>query len=93
MVFQDILSPQRQAHIYASGLLAIIFLGSIGLIVACFVVLWLAFQFVALLLASVVECSIAISHLFSSAAPLLEFLILCTLGLLAVKAVYKVWRA
>lgn len=82
-------SPQHQAHIYATGFTALIALGTLSLVAMCLAALWLVFQLAVLILASVVECSSLISALYQDSPPVLKVLILASIGF----ALYKtVWR-
>lgn len=80
MSFQDILRPQHQAHIYATGLLAIITLGTLALIGLCIAALWFLVELVQFLLIAIVESCATIGQTFSTADPLVKFLILASLA-------------
>lgn len=88
MILRTHINPQRQAHIYASGLLALLSLGTFALIAVCIAAFWLLIQFALLALQSIVECSHAIGTTFQSADPLVKFLMLLACGFV----VYRVAR-
>jgi hypothetical protein len=89
MIFQGFqLSPQRQAHIYASGFLAIITLGTLALIALCIAALWALVELASLLLTATVEACSSIGATYAAADPLVKFLILASLAYLG----YRVGR-
>ncbi|HEU5376454.1 MAG TPA: hypothetical protein VFV38_13505 [Ktedonobacteraceae bacterium] len=88
-----LLSPQHQAHIYASGLATIFVLGTLSLVVVCLAALWCVFQLAVLILASIVECSLLISALYQDSPPVLKLLILASIGFMLYKTVQKGRRA
>lgn len=87
------LTPKRQASIYASGLLAIISLGSLSLLMICLACLWLAIQLVLLLFTTLVASCTVLSSTFAHSPDLVKLLILCALLFCLVKGAQKVWRA
>lgn len=92
MHFQSILTAQRQAHIYATGLLAIITLGTLALIGLCFVALWFLVELAQLLLTAIAESCAIIGQTFTTADPLVKFLILVSLAYLTYRAGKHVLR-
>lgn len=86
------LTPQRQAHIYATGLMTIVALGTISLIALCLAALWLLIELATLIVQSVVECLTTIGTTYASADPLVKFLILVGIGFVVYRLVRKVWR-
>lgn len=78
--FDTILTPKRQRHIYATGALTIITLGTCALFALCLVALWAIVELAALLLQSVLECLITVGAAYASADPLVKFLILVGIG-------------
>lgn len=77
------LTPQRQAHIYATGLLTILTLGTLAAIAACLAAIWLVVELATLLLTATVECCATIGATYAGADPLVKFLILVALGFVA----------
>jgi len=89
MILQDLhLTPQRQAHIYATGLLTILTLGTFAVIAACFAALWGVVELATLALTAIVEACNIIGQTYASADPMIRFLLLVALGLVA----YKIGR-
>ena len=74
------LSPRRQAHIYASGFLVLLTLGTLAAIGLCLAALWLLVELTMLLLISIIECCSAIGTTYAAADPLVKFLILVAIG-------------
>lgn len=93
MILQDLhLTPQRQAHIYATGLLTIITLGTFAVIAACLAALWLLVELATLLLTAMVEACNTIGQTYASADPLVKFLILVALGFVVYRAGRRLLR-
>lgn len=93
MVFRGLpISVKQQSHIYAMGFVSLITLGSLALLGLIFAAFWLLIQFLSLLLASIVEACNAISLTFTTADPLVKFLILFVIGVAMYRVVRKVWR-
>jgi len=74
------LTPQRQAHIYATGFLTIITLGTFAVVAACLAALWAVVELATLLLTSIVECCSTIGATYTAADPLVKLLILASLA-------------
>lgn len=92
MILQDVITPQRQAHIYASGLLTIITLGTLGAIAACIAAIWAVVELAALLLTVTVETCSTIGSTFAAADPLVKFLILAGLAYITYRAGRRIAR-
>lgn len=86
------LTPQRQAHVYAAGLLTIITLGTFAVIAACFVALWLLVELATLLLTATVEACNTIGQTYASADPLVKFLLLVAIGFVVYHAGRRLLR-
>ncbi|HVU68017.1 MAG TPA: hypothetical protein VHD63_12840 [Ktedonobacteraceae bacterium] len=86
------LTPQRQAHIYATGLLTILTLGTLAAIGACLAALWALVELATLLVTSIVECCSLFGQTYASADPLVKFLLLVALGFVIYRVMRKVWR-
>lgn len=86
------LTPQKQASVYATGLMTILALGTLSLIALILAALWLFVQLAALILQCVVECLTTIGYLYASADPLIKFLILVSVGFVVYRLVRKAWR-
>lgn len=78
--FDTVLTPRQQAHLYASGALTIIILGTLALFALCLVALWAVVELAALLLQSALECLTTVGATYASADPLVKFLILVGIG-------------
>lgn len=90
--FTDLpLSPARQAHIYASGMLTIITLGTLALIAACFAALWLLVEMATLIFTAIVESCALIGQLYTSADPLVKFLILLSISYASYRLIRWRW--
>lgn len=88
-MFSDLhLSPQRQARIYATGLLTLLTLGSLALIAFCFLALWLVAQIANLALQSLIE----LASTWSAIDPILKLFLLICASYLLYRAV-KRWRS
>lgn len=61
MHFQDILTAQRQAHVYAVGMLWLLTVGTFATIALGLAVLWLLVELAQLLLTVTIECCATIS--------------------------------
>ena len=85
-MIHNFLTAQRQAHLYASGFLAIITLGTLALIALCIAALWALVEVAALLLTATIETCAAIGSTYVAADPLVRFLILAGIS-------YITWRA
>ena len=79
-------TPQRQAHIYATGFLVILTLGTLAAIAACLIAIWAVVQFATLLLTSIIESCTMVGQMYASADPLVKFLILVAIGFLIYQA-------
>lgn len=88
----SLLSPQRQAHIYASGLTAIMVLGTLTLIMLGLAALWLVMQFALLLLTTLIASCNTLATTFTNSPDLVKLVILCAGLFVAYKGVRKVWR-
>lgn len=86
------MSPSMQAHCYAIGRLAIIVIGTAGVIAACLAALWLVFQIAALILVSIVECCNLIGSLYSGADPLVKLLVLACVAVAMYRVVPRALR-
>jgi hypothetical protein len=87
-----ILTPERQAHIYATGLLWLISIGTLATIALSVAAIWLLVELAQLLLAGIVEGSRAIDATFAAADPFVRLLILASLGYLAYRVARKLLR-
>lgn len=85
------ISPKTQAHIYATGLVSLITLGTFALIALCFVALWMVVQFATLLLTSMIEALSTVGQLYATSDPMIKFLILVSLGSM-VYGLVRTWR-
>lgn len=86
------LTPQRQAHIYASGLLTILTLGTLATIAACLAAIWGVVELAALLLTATVEACATIGTTFAAADPLVKCLVLAGLAYIAYRAGRRMMR-
>lgn len=89
---QRIFSMKMQAHIFASGLLILLTLGTLAAVALCLAALWLLVQAAALLLTSTVEACSAIAATYTAADPLVKFFILASLATLAYRAGRRMLR-
>ncbi len=80
------LSPERQAHLYATGMLTILTLGTLASIAAVVAALWLLVQVVILCLESTIEALTTVGATYQAADPLVRFLILLTIGAVLYRA-------
>lgn len=92
MHFQDILTPQREASLWATTLLVTISLGTLALIALVFVALWLLVELAQLLLTATVEACNTIGATYASADPLIKFLLLVALGFVVYRAGQRLLR-
>jgi hypothetical protein len=87
MILQDVhLTPQRQASIYAQGLLILLALGTLTAIGLCIAALWLLVEVIQLLLTAIVEACTTIGATFQAADPLVKFLLLVAIGFVLYRA-------
>lgn len=81
-MFQDLhLTPQRQASIYATAVLVLLFLGTLASILLVIAAAWFVLELFALILFSAIECCELIGQTFQMADPMIRFLILVVIGL------------
>jgi hypothetical protein len=86
MSFQDILSPQRQAHAYAVGMLWLLTIGTLATIaLGLFAFLGLV-ELAQLLLTAMVESCAAIGQTFQTADSFTRVIILVFIGLVLYRA-------
>jgi len=78
--FETILTPRRQAHIYATGATTILVLGSCALFALCLVALWAVVELASLLLQSVLECLTTLATTFTSADPFVRVVLFIIIG-------------
>lgn len=88
MLQDSLLSPTRQAHIYAAGFLTILTLGTLATIALCLASIWFLVELAQLLLAAIVESCSTIAATYTAADPLVRFLMLVAIGYL----IYSVGR-
>ena len=97
MIFQDLpISPQRQAHLYATGMLTILALGTLASFAVVLTALWLLVQLVTLMIQSSIEALTTLGATYQVADPLVRFLMLVALayGLYHLVRRFKpTWRA
>ena len=74
------ISPQRQASLFAAGMLTILTLGTLASFAVVLTALWLLVQFVALLFQSMIEVLSSVGTTYQAADPLIRFLILVATG-------------
>ncbi|MGH2506953.1 MAG: hypothetical protein ACRDHZ_06005 [Ktedonobacteraceae bacterium] len=86
------LTPQRQAHIYSTGLLTIITLGTLALIATCFVAMWALVELATLVFIAIFEACTLIGQLYSAADPLVKVLIWVILGTVLYRLARLGWR-
>lgn len=86
------MTRETEANIFALGLTTIYSLGIITLVVAFFALLWLAFQVVMVMLASIAESCAIIGNLYSGSDPLAKLLIICIVGTVVYKIARMAWR-
>lgn len=93
MIFQSLgLTPQRSAHVAATGALAVIAIGTIGTVVLVLAAIWLAVQFIALILTATVEVCTTIATTYNGADSLVKFLILLACGYVVYRVVRRTGR-
>ena len=87
-----LLTPQRQAHIFACGFTAIVALGTLALGAICLAGLWLVIQFVLVLATSVIASCNELASAFAGADPMIKVLFLGALALVAYRVAPRLWR-
>lgn len=85
------LSPQAEAHVYATGRTAVIIMGTLGVIAVCLVALWLVLQLALVLLTTLVASCNELAGAFASADPLVKLLLFGVFALVVWQLVEK-WR-
>lgn len=86
------LTASSQAHVFASGLLILLTLGTLAAIALCLAALWFLAELAALLLTTTIECCSTIAATYTAADPLVKFLILASLAIIAWRAGRQVLR-
>lgn len=90
--YHKVLTPQKQASIYATGLLTILTLGTLATILLCIAALWLVAQVVTLLLASAIECLSTVAQLYTASDPRIKFVLLVAIGYAVYRVARRAWR-
>lgn len=85
-------SPQRAAHIYATGATTIILMGTLGCIAACLAAIWALVALAQLLLTGIVETSSAIGGIYAAADPMVRLLLIAGIAYVVYRTTRRAWR-
>lgn len=92
-MLQDLLTAQKQASIFATGLLLLLSLGTLASIALIIVALWAVVELLTLAIQSIVECLTTASNLFTSSPDLVKVLLLAIVGVVAYWLIRRYRRA